>query len=285
MWGDDMRREKQAEASAGEAVTLRLSPFHINGVGPSYTMKLAICGIETIGELLGFDNLEGLSQESTIPISALENMRVRARAMVENRAIQIRPFTLPKGDRLYLDIETTLQERIVWMIGFMADNRFQQLYADDYDDEKLILDVFSSLLEKHSDRVLVTWSDFDRRVLCERMRHHRVYRGHLVGMINLDLRRKVRDSFVFPTRGYGLKSIGSFLGYPFKNTDLNGLKAAIEYQKHVETLNQLDNRFFKYNEDDVRVLPFIEKWALNQKQHERDQVRTYVHRERLPEAP
>ena len=185
MRGDDMRREKQAEASTGEAMTLRLSPFHINGVGHSYTMKLALCGIETIGELLGSGDLEELSQESTIPLSALENMRVRARALVENRAIQIRPFTLPRGDRLYLDIETTLRERIVWMIGFMADNRFQQLYADDYDDEKLILNVFSSLLEKHSDSVLVTWSDFDRKVLCERMRHHGVYRGHLIARARL----------------------------------------------------------------------------------------------------
>ena len=55
----------------------------------------------------------------------------------------------------------------------------------------------------------------------------------LVGMVNLILKKKMRDSFEFPTRSYGLKSIGSFLGYSLKNSDLKGLKVAMEVQRHI----------------------------------------------------
>jgi predicted RecB family nuclease len=84
-------------------------------------------------------------------------------------------------------------------------------------------------------------------------------------MLNVDLRKKVRKSFVFPTRGHGLKSVGSFLGFPFRNKGFNGFKVALGYQRHVEEMSQsLSRRYFDYNEDDVRVLPFIEQWATNQ---------------------
>ena len=57
------------------------SPFHLHGVGPSYTMKLAISGVETICELAALDNLEELSDESTIPVSILRKIQLRARAI------------------------------------------------------------------------------------------------------------------------------------------------------------------------------------------------------------
>ena len=45
--------QKQMETSVGEAMNLRLaSPFHFHGVGPAYTWKLALIGIQTIEELL-----------------------------------------------------------------------------------------------------------------------------------------------------------------------------------------------------------------------------------------
>ena len=100
------------------------SPFHLNGVGPSYTMKLAISGVETIGELAALDNIEELAVESTIPMSILGKIQLRARALVNNEVIQIRPFRMSSQKLLFLDIETTLRDRMVWLIGFMAENSF-----------------------------------------------------------------------------------------------------------------------------------------------------------------
>jgi predicted RecB family nuclease len=148
MWWAMTCSEKQVEASMGEAVTLHLSPFHIHGVGPKYKMKLALSGIETIKDLLDCENLKQLSEESTIPLSLLEKIRLKATSLLYNTVIPIAPFNIPAGDKIYLDIETTLYGRIVWMIGFLANGEFHQLYADNYDEEKDILSTFSTLLER-----------------------------------------------------------------------------------------------------------------------------------------
>jgi predicted RecB family nuclease len=71
----------------------------------------------------------------------------------------------------------------------------------------------------------------------------------------------MRRSFIFPTRGYGLKRLGGFLGYPFSNPHLDGLTVSTQYQDHIERGDPLDPRDFVYNEDDVKVLPYIESWA------------------------
>ena len=48
---------------------LSLSPFHIHGVGPTYTMRLALSGVETIGEILELEDLGRLANESKIRIT------------------------------------------------------------------------------------------------------------------------------------------------------------------------------------------------------------------------
>jgi len=164
---------------------------------------------------------------------------------------------------MYFDIETTLRSRIVWMIGYMTDGEMIQLYANDYDEEKRILSEFCAILKKHSEHVLVTWSSFDTRVLYERLRLHGLTgSSNLVySMAHMDLRLDLRKSFIFPTRGYGLKRIGSYLKYPFRNPDLDGLHVALEYERRVLSGEPLHRRFFEYNEDDVMALPYILDWA------------------------
>lgn len=80
----------------------------------------------------------------------------------------------------------------------------------------------------------------------------------------MDLRLELRRSFVIPLVGYGLKKIGSFLGYPFRNPGLNGLIVAREYVKHIVDGVPLHRRFLEYNEDDVLALPYIMDWAIEE---------------------
>ncbi len=241
---------------------LRLaSPFHLHGVGPAYTMRLAICGVETIGDVLEWDDLEQLSAISTIPLRVLRRIRLKARSLVNDEIIQIAPFNLPSRNHVYLDIETTLQSRAVWLIGFMIDGELTQLYADSYDEEKHILSEFRILLRKYRDHALVTWSKFDTRVLCERMRLHGLHPDPVSSMAHMDLRLEMRRSFVFPTYGYGLKVIGSHLGYNFKNPRLDGYSVALKYEDHLYCGEPLGSDVFEYNGDDVMALPYIVDWT------------------------
>ena len=148
--------QKQMEASMGEAMNLRLaSPFHLHGVGSAYTWKLALSGIQTIQELLDYNDLNELSESSSIPFKVLSMIRLKARSIVNDEIIQIASFWMPRMESIYLDIETVPKWDKVWLIGLLIDDMFIQLYANDYDDEVRILSEFNEILSQYRDRFLV----------------------------------------------------------------------------------------------------------------------------------
>jgi predicted RecB family nuclease len=242
-------------------MNLRLqSPFHLHGVGPAYTWKLAMCGVETIEEIADCQDLEDLSYRSSISLGLLKRIQLKAQVMVSGKVVKIQPFNLPSSRLLYLDIETTPYGRVVWLIGYMAEG-VAQIYASDFDLEKTILCEFLQVLKMYDKHAIVTWSTFDTRVLQSRMRFHGLNPEPLTSMIKVDLKHLIRRSFIFPTRGYGLKTIGSFLGYQFSNPGLNGLEVALKYEEHIAKCEPIDPKVFSYNIDDVKILPFIKNWA------------------------
>ena len=116
--------QKQMETSMGEAMNLRLaSPFHLHGVGPAYTWKLALSGIQTIQELLDYHDLSELSESSCIPFKVLSMMRMKARSIVNDEIIQIAPFWMPRMEPIYIDIETVPKWDKVWLIGLLVETR------------------------------------------------------------------------------------------------------------------------------------------------------------------
>ena len=249
----------------GEAMNLCLaSPFHLHGVGPAYTWRLAMSNIQTIQELLDYNDQDELSETTGIPASILHLIRLKARSMVNDEVIQLEPFRMPKRKPIYLDIETVPKWNKVWLIGLLIEDEFIQLYASDYDDEKRILSEFNQIIRNHGERCLVTWTGFDTRVLRNRMKLHGLPVSILNTLVHMDLKLKIRRCFIFPTRGYGLKRLGTYLGYSFVNPHLDGLAVSSKYQDHIEMGNSLDPSVFEYNEDDVRVLPFIANWAEKQ---------------------
>lgn len=255
--------QKQMETSMGEAMNLCLaSPFHLHGVGPAYTWKLALSGIQTIQELLDHHDLNELSESSKIPFKVLSMIQLKARSILNNEIIQTAPFWMPKKKPLYLDIETVPKWDKVWLVGLLVDEEFIQIYAGDYDDESRILTEFNELITQYRDRFLVTWTGFDTRVLRKRMEVHGVPLTNMNRIGHVDLKLKMRRCFIFPTRGYGLKRIGKFLRYPFKNPHLDGLAVSTQYQDHIERGETLSPSVFEYNEDDVSALPYIESWAI-----------------------
>jgi len=231
------------------------SPFHLHGVGPAYTWKLAMSGVDTIQEILDHHNLEKLSEQTSIPHKTLRMIRLKAKSIVNNRIIQIAPFWMPEKDPIYLDIETVPKWSKVWLIGLLIDDEFIQLYAEDYDNT---------------------------RVLRKRMSFHGISASHLDSLGLVDLKLKLRRCFIFPTRGYGLKSIGKYLRYPFKNPHLNGLDVSNQYQGHIENGEPLSPEVFEYNEDDVSSLPFFEGWARDYERRTRLASKIqYMNRRRL----
>jgi len=196
--------------------------------------------IQTIQELLDYEDQDELSETSGIPLKILRLIQLKARSMVNNEVIQLEPFWMPKRKPIYLDIETVPKWDKVWLIGLLIGNEFIQLYASDYDDEKRILTEYNQIIRNHGERCLVTWTEFDTRILKKRMKLHGLPVSILNALSHVDLKLKIRRCFIFPTRGYSLKRLGTYLGYSFVNPHLDGLAVSSKYQDHIESGDFLD---------------------------------------------
>jgi predicted RecB family nuclease len=234
------------------------STYNIHGVGSSSTWKLAMCDIQTIGELADHADLPRLSRESSISRRRLQKLQLRARSIVNGETIQTAPFQ-PPGNPIYYDIETDLRCERVWLIALLTHGELTQLYADDWSRERDILTQFMATIQALPDHTLVSYSGtrFDSRVLMKAMNRNNVPHEPFKATPEIDLCTQLRRSYIFPTRGYALKELASHLGYPFRNPSLDGRAVAEHYHRHVEEGVKLDPRVLEYNGDDVQALQYI----------------------------
>jgi predicted RecB family nuclease len=234
------------------------STYHIHGVGPSSTWKLAMCDIQTIGELADHADLPRLSAESSISRRRLKKLQLRARSIVNGETIQTAPFQPPRNP-IYYDIETDPRCERVWLIATLTHGELTQLYADGWIQEKTILEQFMATINDLPNHTLVSYSGtrFDSRVLMNAMKRHKLPHQPFKAKPEIDLCTQLRRSYIFPTRGYALKELATHLGYPFRNPGLDGRAVAENYHSHVEMGIELDPRVLEYNRDDVKALQFI----------------------------
>jgi hypothetical protein len=68
--------------------------------------------IVNIFHIIALDNLEKLSYKATIPISILKKVQLRARALVNNEIIQIRPFKM-SSRKLGLSVSRVVIDRFL----------------------------------------------------------------------------------------------------------------------------------------------------------------------------
>jgi len=242
------------------------SLLRINGIGFIREKNLFSLGISTIDELAKID-VTSVAKESSFSEYFLKKLNLKAKSIVENNIYQIAPFNLSCKDKIFLDIETDISCKKIWLIGLMRNNDFQQFYAEDWTQEKMILIKFLSYIIKHPNSILVSYSctNFDKYVLLNAFRRHNLNYQVFLSLPHYDLCQILRRCFIFPNQDFSLKQMGAYLKYQFKNTDIDGLFVALEYHRHIEDNVPLDSLIFGYNEDDVKVIPHIINYINNNK--------------------
>jgi len=235
------------------------SPMRIHGIGPFYCETLDKCGINTIGHLAEVENISALSHSSGISERLLMKFQLKAKSMINDAIYQISPFILPMDNLIFFDIETDTACDRVWLIGILIDGRFIQLYADNWEQERDILEEFIEILKKHPNRTLVSFSgtNFDHRIPLNALRRHSLDADFFESYPHVDLSTLLKRCFIFPNQSFALKELSTYLEYPFKHPDMNGLAVAISYHSHVEDGKPLGTKIFEYNEDDVRAIPHL----------------------------
>jgi predicted RecB family nuclease len=189
----------------------------------------------------------------------------RARAVHLQRPVAIAPLALPAGRRVYVDVETNLEQSRIWMIGALCETtgEFIQPYAHSFHAryERPMLEAFVAFLAARPDAIVVHYSgtDFDGRMLRKVLDLY----GLPVPAVLVDALPYVRRAIAPPGGRYALKEIGKSAGYHFRHPTLDGLWVASHYMARVprRVRNPVTPAMHEYAEDDVRSLPHILGWA------------------------
>lgn len=118
----------------------KLSVSEINGIGGNTYLKFHSAGIKTVEDFANagvskISKILGWTEKGGLPFY------LRGLAVYQNRVIKIKTPKNISQSPIYLDIETDLFQRTVWMIGIYITktNEFIQLVADKPKDEPKII--------------------------------------------------------------------------------------------------------------------------------------------------
>lgn len=231
----------------------------ISGIGPKYATRLAHADItmiehladaspHTVGRALG-------RHPSTTTIFI-----ARAQARLTGLPSLVSVPEIPKKPRLYLDIETDLQQSYTWLVGVATEesNEVRQFFAPHPSKEGEMLRELIIFLATGADHTVVHYSgnQFDKRILKERMESHGLTPPPSL-LQSVDCLPDLRRTLALPTRGLTLKEAVEYLGYRFAYPELDGLDVALEYERAIRSGQPVPERLLAYNRDDVLALRFL----------------------------
>jgi Icc-related predicted phosphoesterase/uncharacterized protein YprB with RNaseH-like and TPR domain len=248
------------ELSSTKDLIAEDSPMRLRYVGPAYCNRLSKYGLDTIDQIIKLENFTEASSVTGLSVNHLKKIQFKAKSLVNSETFLINDFEMPQKELIFFDIETDLTSpRHVWLIGLLIDDQFIQLFAKNWEEERSILSEFLELLLKYPDRVLVSYStkNFDYRVVLNALIRQNLDYDFFEQYPHIDLGTRLSRCFIFPNQSFALKELGAFLGYSFKHSELNGLAVGLNYLNYIEKGEELDQRVFEYNEDDVRAIPFL----------------------------
>lgn len=260
----------------------------MHGVGPSREYGLYRAGISTVDDMARVPDVRAAAALSGLPVSFIERSRTKARALAENRIVQLSRMVLPPDEETAIfDIETdALSNTTVWMIGVLHRGRIEQFMVDmgtgggvlgssgwsaarlrAAGGERRMLSEFVEYLgsiKSDGCAALVAYSGtgFDRRVTGAALARHGIEPGAFGTLRHIDACSLVRRAFAVPCPSYALKTLGAALGYGFAHSDMDGLDAAIAFERHLIDGRPVDPSVLEYNRDDVlsvrHILDYLE---------------------------
>ena len=250
----------------------------LHGVGYSREYELYRADIRTVDDMARVPDVAAAAALSGLPASFIERSRLKARAAVENRFIQRHRMVVPPDEEMAIfDIETDTRAHAVWLIGVLYRGKVEQFMVDVAAEKssfrtmpgaynewgaRRMLEEFTAHLESlRSDgcAALVSYSGtgFDRRVTESALARNSVEPGAFGSMRHIDACSLVRRSFAVPCHTYALKTLGAALGYAFSHSDMDGLDAALAFERHAAHGTPIDPAVLEYNRDDVLSVKHI----------------------------
>lgn len=238
----------------------------IQGIGPIKLEKLEKAGIYRINQLLE-TSIDDLMIQTNFSKRSLNNFMKKIRAQQTQGGLWTGKLKFPPIDEcIYFDIETDLdfENKQIWLIGWYYKGKIYQEIANNLEDEIRIIESFNSFLKNNPGQPLVAYSGtyFDFNYLIKAADRLEIidFKENICNRTWFDLLINLRK--VYSTgKSMGLKSMGDYFKYKFKQKGYDGLRLAQEYLIDLRTNSKISGKFRKialeYNEDDVRLILHI----------------------------
>ncbi|MBD3172731.1 TM0106 family RecB-like putative nuclease [Candidatus Bathyarchaeota archaeon] len=246
----------------------------INGVGKATKYKLCDVGIKSIDDVdaashASLCSVKGIGEKTAI------KMKNSAQAIISSNPVKIKDISLPDvGTEIFLDLEGTGEQigeqdliSMDYLIGVTVrkndEIKYIPFFADSLESEEKMFKEFLDWLVEQEDYIIYHWHHYERTHLSKLVEKHGTeydVKSILFDKM-IDLHKISVRSFSFPTYGTGLKEIAKYVGFDWRDSEINAMISAVIFLNYATTGNKegLD-RVIGYNEDDCNATMVIKDW-------------------------
>ena len=242
-------------------------------------------GISTLQQLADADSNDVLKRLNSIPhpnkpswncglgINNVNDLQMSAISWLNQKPIMLPKYSNTEygcvkplnesSDYIVLDLEYT---SIIFLIGLAIhkhnySTEYIQLFAKDSSEMLTILAKLEKILIQYPNFPIVTYSGTSADIPFLRKTMPNLETICNIDARHIDLFQMLIQTFRFPIKEHGLKSIGTYLGFERKLPD-TGMDAMLLYYKYQEskstsTRNKIKHRLKEYNKEDLDAVIFV----------------------------
>ena len=263
----------------------------VSGIGAKRQLllnKIGIKNIEELAKIKPYKLKEKLEIFGTQHGDISKQIILQSQSQSTNRAIKLNPEielnNLKKAKGLYIyDIESDPDIKHDFLHGFI---RLPKNIKNEISLEKT---KYSPLLNVEKNTESFLWKRITKKLSLNRD-YPIIHYGETepISLLKLGLRQGadpheiealkkrfidihllIREYWCLPVRNYGLKSIAEWIGFEWKQTNVDGARALLWWRqwKKSRKINKMYSRnlnsIFEYNRDDCMATLMIAKWLIN----------------------
>jgi uncharacterized protein YprB with RNaseH-like and TPR domain len=229
----------------------------VAGIKAKRESRLSSAGIHNIDELAKASEAR-IAKAIECGESEASRLRDRASALSKQEVVLRGKLQLPTTNRVYLDIETDVGGKFIWLVGIHAqdEGKSYALYADTPQDERQILSDMLRFIAMRGEINLISCSGsrFEQRLLTQRLSAHGLPTE--VAQSIRDIYFDIHGCAAFPIQTLTLKDVAKWCGFKWR-TSLDGFDAALTYGSAGNLPKATKRLLIRYNEDDLLAVKHV----------------------------
>ena len=182
---------------------------------------------------------------------------------------------IPKAkEEIYIDFETAGESEdgevpaMAYMLGVLYKEGKKWVYKpfiaeNAKDGEKELLDGFIKFLKLHPNSILYQWTGFELEEFNKMFEKYKVKakEADFVRKRLFDLCMLFQTGIAMPTYSNSIKDIAPWLGFKWRQKDVNGTNSMVLYYDYLKTKDtRILQKILDYNEDDVLAMKVVREW-------------------------